>query len=97
MSDEQGPFARVFGDISREPDGRPQNLVWFGAAGLFWVLSVYFLTVDGYVSVVTPLIGVPFALNGVAESLSGARVRVAYLLRVVAIMFVLSLLTLIFV
>jgi hypothetical protein len=47
--------------------------------------------------VVTPLIGVPFALNGVAESLPVARTRIASLLRVVAIALVLSVFTLLFV
>ncbi len=97
MSDKRGLSVRVFGDLSREPDGQPQNLVWFGAAGLFWALSAYFLVANGSVSVVTPLIGIPFALNGVAESLPVAHTRVAYLLRVVAIVLVLSLLTLAFV
>ncbi len=97
MSDKQRLSTRVFGDLSREPDGRPQSLVWFGAAGLFWLLSAYFLIANGGVSVVTPLIGVPFALNGVAESLPVARTRIASLLRVVAIALVLSVFTLLFV
>jgi hypothetical protein len=83
VSDKQRLSTRVFGDLSREPDGRPQSLVWFGAAGLFWLLSAYFLIANGGVSVVTPL--------------PVARTRVAYLLRVVAIVLVLSVFTLLFV
>ncbi|ERH10415.1 MAG: hypothetical protein J07HX64_02189 [halophilic archaeon J07HX64] len=97
MSDKQGLSTRVFGDLSREPDGRPQSLVWFVVAGLFWVWSAYSLVATGRLSVLILLIGVSFALNGVAESLPVARTRVAYLLRVAAIVSILSLFTLLFV
>jgi hypothetical protein len=91
MTDDRDFPTRFFGDLSREPDGRPQNLVWLGTAVLFYALAAYNVLTSSGVVPFTPLIGTGFALNGVAESLSPERQRVTYWTRIVAIAFMIGL------
>jgi hypothetical protein len=97
MSDRERFTTRFFGDLSRPPDGRPQNLVWLCAATLFYLLTAYYLAVGRGVTPFTPLFGTAFALNGLAESLSDDRRQIAYLVRVLSIVFMLALLVLLLV
>lgn len=85
MSDRQSFATRFFGDLSRDPDGRPQNLVWFGTAALFYALAAYSLLAGSGLRLFTPLIATGFALNGLAESLPAQRQQATYWTRVLAI------------
>jgi len=85
MGNGQDAATGFFGDLSREPDGRPQNLVWLGTAVLFYALAAWELLTSAGLTLFTPLIGTGFALNGVAESLSPERERATYWTRILAI------------
>lgn len=97
MSDGQDRTTRFFGDLSRDPDGRPQNLVWFGTAAVFYALFAYNLLTTSTVTLFTPLIATGFALNGAAESLPAGRQQATYLIRVLAIALMIGLFVLLLV
>jgi hypothetical protein len=85
VSEQQNPVERFVGRLSRESDGRPLNLVWFGGVALMGLLFVYGLVVHGTVVGIGPALAVLFALNGVAESLPAERRRVAFGTRLLAL------------
>ena len=73
--------------LSREPDGQPVNLLWFGGAGALLLLSVYSRVTAGTISPFVPLLGVALAFSGVAESLPATRQQTATRLRLLALLF----------
>jgi hypothetical protein len=97
MSDGQDRIVQFFGDLSRAPDGRPQNLIWFGSAAVFYALAAYSLLTASTVTPFTPLIATGFALNGAAESLPAERQQAAYWTRLLATALMLGLFVLLLV
>lgn len=85
MGDRPSVLDRVVGDLSRDPDGRPQNLLWLGSAGLFALLTAVGLAVDGTVDLFALLVAVVFGLGGLAESLPADRGRLVYRVRLLTV------------
>lgn len=85
MSDRRSALDYVVGDLSRDPDGRPQNLLWLGSAGLFLSMTAVEVVADGTVTPFFLLVAVVFGLGGVAESLPADRPRLVYRVRVLAV------------
>jgi len=85
MSDGRSALDYIVGDLSRDPDGRPQNLLWLGSAGLFLSMAAVEVVADGTVTPFVLLLAVVFGLGGVAESLPVDRPRLVYRVRVLAV------------
>jgi hypothetical protein len=97
MTDGQDFTTRFFGDLSREPDGRPQNLIWFGTAALFYALAAYDFVTTSSITLFSPLIATGFAVGGAAESLPAERRRAVYWTRALSIVVMLGLFVLLLV
>jgi hypothetical protein len=85
MSSGETIFSRHTRSLSREPDGRPENLVFLGMAGLLYLVTVYTWT-RGTSLLAQPLLGTVFALAGVAESLPATRQQTAVRLRLLGVL-----------
>jgi hypothetical protein len=85
MSSGETIFSRHTRSLSREPDGRPQNLVFFGMAGLMYLVTVYAWT-RGTSLLAQPFLGTVFVLAGVAESLPATRQQTAVRLRLLGLL-----------
>jgi len=86
MNDRERVFSWRSHSLSREPEGRPQNLIFFTMAGFLYLISMYAFVARGTVAPVPPLLGTVFALIGIAESLPATRQRTAFRLRLLTVL-----------
>jgi hypothetical protein len=85
MTSAESVFSQYTRSLSREPGGRPQNLIFLCGAGLLYLVSVYGWT-RGTILLAQPLFGTTLALSGVAESLPTARQQTAFWLRLLGVL-----------
>jgi len=86
MTSGETIFSRYTHSLSREPDGKPENLLFLGMAGFLYLVSVYTWVSPGTVTTAPLLLGTVFALAGVAESLPATRRQTAVRLRLLGVL-----------
>mgnify|MGYP000394376215 CR=1 FL=1 len=84
MTDRRALRTRIAEDLSREAEGRPRNLIYFGTAVLFALLAALGFVRQGTVDPFVLLFVTGFAIAALAESLPEGRRRLTLWVRLLA-------------